>query len=508
LHRLTRSLFLRAIGVVFAAAFLSLSVQVEGLLGSQGLEGAASFLASARAALGGAAPLRVPTLFWLGASDGALVGACFAGAIAGAVLALGRAPLLASAACWVLYLSIVSVGGDFLLYQWDALLLEAGFLAILWAPRSLRLSASLPPEPSRAVLWLLRWLLFRLMFFSGWVKLASGDESWWSLTALAHHYETQPLPSWTSWYADQLPLWVQQISCAIMFAVELVLPLLIPFGRRARAIAFAGLVGLQALIAATGNYGFFNLLGVALCIPLLDDAQIAALLSAVRWRTRLTGNPSDQSAGAPAAGDEPEDRQRARLFGRIRDVAALAGLLALSTPIAASQIFGRWPSLPAPLAALHRVAGPFHLVGRYGLFAVMTTSRPEIVIEVSLDGMDWQPVVFRWKPGPLNRAPSFVEPHMPRLDWQMWFDALYVERVLGGARVGRELVTPRLVQRLLEGSAPVCSLLLAVPFGDQPPTYARWRLYDYRFTDPTERELSGDWWSRRLLYESEVLTRG
>ncbi|HZR84880.1 MAG TPA: lipase maturation factor family protein [Candidatus Binatia bacterium] len=490
--RHTRVAFLRGLGVVFAIAFVSIAVQVEGLIGENGLAPTGAFLGAAREALGGSSPLRLPTVFWLDASDRALETACGVGIAASVALAVGIAPLPALAACWLLYLSFANVGQPFLLYQWDALLLETGFLALFWAPLALRLRPL--GEPSRVVLWLFRWLVFRLMFFSGWVKLASSDRTWWSLTALEYHYETQPIPAWTSWYAHQLPAWAQKASCAATFGIELGLPFLVFAGRRARAVACAGFVALQALIAATGNYGFFNLLTVVLCIPLLDDAALAALARRLVPRRR-------------AVADVPAGARRPRGIALVRDVAVAALLLALTAPLALAQLAGRWPRALGPLALVSEAADPFHLVGHYGLFAVMTLTRPEIVVEGSDDGATWKPYVFRWKPGPLDRAPSFVEPHMPRLDWQMWFDALYFERALHGGRIGRELVTPRLVEKLLAASPPVLALLAVDPFGGAPPAQIRWQLWDYRFTDREERARTGAWWKRTLLYESQPITR-
>jgi hypothetical protein len=478
----TRRLFLRALGLAYLAAFLSLRWQVRGLIGADGLLPAAPYLARVSSTLGAAATWRLPTVFWLGASDAALHGACVAGAIAAVLLILGIAPLAMLVVLWVLYLSLVGVGQLFLSYQWDALLLETGFLAIFWAPLSWRLAAPSAARPSPIVLWLLRWLLFRLMFFSGFVKLASGDPTWWGLTALEYHYWTQPLPAWTSWYAARLPAWFQKLSCAVMFVIELALPFLIFLGRRARAVAFAGLVGLQIMIAATGNYGFFNLLAVVLCIPLLDDAQLAWL-----W-PRRTADPGRALANE-------------RTWKRGLEIVVAVVLLAMSVPVALGQVL----ELPArgmrPVAALLRVLRPFRLTSSYGLFAVMTTTRPELTIEGSRDGSTWTPYVFRWKPGPLDRAPSFVGLGMPRLDWQMWFDGLYVQRMLESDRGGANLITPVLIAKLRAGSPAVLGLLAGDPFAGTRPGELRWRLDDYRFTDAAERAATGDWWQRTLIHQ-------
>ena len=485
----TRALFLRALGVVYLAAFLSLHGQVLGLYGHDGLLPVASYLERAHAALGADAPWRVPTLLWLDASDAALRAVCAAGAASALLLILGLVPLAATLACWILYLSMCGVGQLFLGYQWDALLLEAGFLAILWSPRAWRLGAPGEREPSRIALWLVRWLLFRLMFASGFVKLASGDPAWWSLTALAVHYQTQPLPSSVSWYANELPLAVQRACCAVMFAIELVLPFLIVLGRRARLVAFAGFVALQLGIGATGNYGFFNLLTIVLCIPLLDDALLARVSLPGRWRDR-----SDPRAGAAAARGTP--RVRIALHA-----AAAALLLCLSGPLLLEQLTDRPATSMPPASLLLRKLAPLRLVSTYGLFAVMTLTRPELTIEGTVDGSSWRPYVFRWKPGPLDRRPPIVGLGMPRLDWQMWFDALHVERMLSSGGRGGNLILPALLARLRERSPSVRALLDGDPFDGTPPTALRWRLDDYRFTDGAERAATGDWWKRTLLHE-------
>lgn len=492
----TRSLFLRAVGVVYLAAFLSLRWQVLGLFGADGLLPASALLERAGEMLGpGVARwTELPTVLWLGASDAALHGACVAGAVAALLVVLGLVPLPALVVCWILYLSLVGVGQLLLSYQWDALLLETGVLAILWAPLAWRLDSADGREPSRVVLWLLRWLVFRLMFFSGFVKLASGDPTWWSLSALEVHYETQPIPSWTSWWAHQLPAFVQKASCALMFVIELVLPFLIVFGRRARLVAFVGLVLLQVAIGATGNYGFFNLLSVVLCLSLLDDGFLGRV-----WPRRFRRASAD--ARRPASRATPASARRAGRAARlVVDVAAAALLLALTMPPAVTQLTG----LPRVGLSLQRALAPFHLAGSYGLFAVMTTRRPELTIEGTADGTTWRPYVFRWKPGPLDRRPPILGLEMPRLDWQMWFDALYVERMLETGRQSRSLITPALLARLRERSPSVLALLDGDPLDGAAPIALRWRLDLYRFTNRAERAASGDWWARTLLHEQAV----
>ena len=230
---LSRWLFLRVLGCIYLIAFLSLWVQVHGLIGSKGILPADQFLTAVRQQVGMSGYHLVPTLFWLNPSDLCLHLLCAGGFVLSLVLIAGFFPTWTLVGLWAFYLSLVSVGQVFLSFQWDVLLLETGFLAIFFAPLQIRDTLSRGSQPSRAFLWLSRWLLFRLMFASGFVKLAS-DEVWRNLTALNFHYETQPLPTSIAWYVHQLPEWFQKVSVFGMFAVELVIPFLIFAPRRLR----------------------------------------------------------------------------------------------------------------------------------------------------------------------------------------------------------------------------------------------------------------------------------
>lgn len=466
-HARVRWLFLRALALVYLCAFASLWVQVEGLIGSDGILPAQELLEYVRERTGLERYRLLPTLFWISSGDGALLVLCGAGAGLSIALLLGFAPVPTSALLWVVYLSVVGVGQVFLGYQWDALLLETGLLAILLAPGGWR--PRLGREPSLASIWLLRWLLFRLMFSSGLVKLASGDPTWRHLTALDYHYWTQPLPTWIGWYAHQMPTWTHAASVALMFALELAAPLLIFAGRRGRLVAFFPLIALQALIAGTGNYAFFNLLAAALCLPLLDDAALPAWL-----RARVPAT----DAATPARRFRPQDLA-------LGAVVLPVSLMQLG---AATGVRVPWPP---PFPQLAAAVAPLASVNGYGLFAVMTTSRPEIVVEGSRDGLTWLPYEFHWKPGDSRRAPGFVAPHQPRLDWQMWFAAL--------ASCESSPWLERFLMRLREGSPPVRKLLAGDPFANDPPRLVRAVLYDYRFTDLAVRRGTGDWWKRERL---------
>ena len=467
-YRLSNALFLRLVGVCYLAAFVSLWLQVDGLIGSRGILPVQDFLEAVRTQLGGARWTLFPTFCWISGGDGFLHFLCAGGTVAALLVLLGFVPVPALLVCWAFYLSLSVAGQEFLEFQWDLLLLETGFLALWLAPpglRRLRLSLD-SPRVARA---LLLWLLFRLMFSSGLVKLASGDPNWRNLSALTYHYWTQPLPPWTAWFMDKLPFGFQKLSCAVMFAVELGAPFLILTPRRLRLAGAAAMAGLEAIIAATGNYAFFNLLTIALCLLLVDDAAFPR-----RWREAAA-----RGQGVPAA------RRPRYALGTAAAVIALVSAVEFTASLGARL---PWPGFAVSLT---RATIPFRSIGSYGLFAVMTTSRPEILVEGSADGVTWLPYEFRWKPGDVTRRPAFVAPHQPRLDWQMWFAAL-----------GRCEDNPWFIafeRRLLEGSPPVLRLLTRNPFPAAPPRYLRTTLYAYRFTDAATRRATGAWWQRQPL---------
>src|SRR5208282_5184391 len=447
-------LFLRTLGAVYLFAFASFAVQAAGLIGSHGISPVGEFLQSVREYYGGGY-WQLPTVFWLNAGDGMIKAVGIAGICLSVLLLLGVRWRIVRVVLFVLYLSLVTAGQEFMGYQWDALLLEAGFLAILLGS-------------SPVVIWLYRWLLFRLMFLSGAVKLASGDPSWRHFTALPAHYETQPLPTPLAWYMYQLPEWFQQGSVGFVFFVELIVPFLIFAPRRVRLFAARAIVVLQILILLTGNYAFFNVLTIAFCLFLVDDAFWRRVLPKVGIGAAATAHKSSGGWTRAACG-------------------AFAGLALFVGGFQVARTFGvRWSVADVVI----RSVSPLQIINSYGLFAVMTTTRPEIVIEGSNDGLTWLAYEFKYKPGELGRRPAWVAPHQPRLDWQMWFAAL------GDYQSDPWIV--RFMARLLQGSPEVLELLGRNPFPGGAPRYIRAQLYQYRFTTPAERKITGAWWSREL----------
>jgi lipase maturation factor 1 len=471
-HLLIRSLFLRALGFVYFCAFASLWIQVSGLAGQHGILPVAEFLRDAAEQLTGVQKYyQIPTLCWISPSDASLLAQCAFGTLFSLILMAGFLPAFIVPALWVLWLSLTTACRDFLGFQWENLLLESGLLAIFFAPPTLSLKSS--RRPSMFVIWLFRWLLFRLMFLSGMVKLLSGDSSWRDFTALSFHYQTQPLPTLFGWYAHDLPLSFHRIETGVMYVIELAVPFLIFAGRRGRITGAILIVLLQMGIAITGNHCYFNLLTIILCVLLCDDKIVSRLLPGI-------GRPiSPPSATTPVV--------------RIRRATLItAGTIVLLVSVAetatALQFVRRWPT---PIAELIQGVQPFRSINNYGLFAVMTKTRPEIIIEGSDDGQNWLAYEFRYKPGQLKRRLRFVAPHQPRLDWQMWFAALSSYQQ-----------NPWFVNfciRLLEGQAEVLKLLRDNPFPKKPPKYLRAVLYRYEFTTPEARRTSGEWWMREYL---------
>jgi lipase maturation factor 1 len=483
-YTLSRSIFLRLLGAVYLIAFLSLAVQILGLVGERGINPIGPYMQRVEDVLADepvwSRLVRVPTLCWFDASDWSLLWQCYGGAGLSLLLMLGIAPLPVLLVLWALYLSLSTASGVFLSFQWDTLLLEAGFLALFLAPLKWLDRPSKAVPPSWIALWLIRLLLFKLMFLSGVVKLTSGDDCWKDLTTLTYHYITQPLPAWTSWYAYHLPLWFQKVSLVVAMAIELVIPFFFFAPRNFRYLAAFSTAFLMLMIGLTGNYNFFNLLTIVLCVPLFDDRF---------WRGLMPGQWT-----APLERWEPPSRPR-RVRGLIHAAFAVV-FLYIST---LRGVNGSWPRhREKPAFATSEFANdvqqwtsPFRTINAYGLFRVMTRERPEIVIEGSNDGLNWTPYEFRWKPGDPNRRPRFVQPHQPRVDWQMWFAAL-----------GHHSRNPWLInmmRRMLQGSPEVLAFFEVNPFPDEPPKYLRAVRYQYRFSDRDAPREPGAWWSREYV---------
>ena len=416
---------------------------------------------------------KFPSLCWFSADNRFLLFLCVCGSIFSLSLTLGILAVPSLIGTWACYLSLSTVCGTFLGYQWDTLLLEVGFLAIFLAPNQLLPKFSKEVRPSKLIVWLYYWLLFRLMLSSGIVKLNSGDFTWRTLTALNFHYETQPIPNLLSWYAHHLPDWFQKLSVLSTLIIELLLPFFILAPRRIRLLALTGTVLLQVLILCTGNYCFFNLLTIALCILLLDDNHLKGFFQNY----------------VPAI---PTSTMPRSLTGFITSISIAAVIIPLSIIQMKSRVFNL--ELSEFEKRIYSWTAPYRSVNSYGLFATMTTSRPEIILEGSHDGKKWKPYEFKWKPGDLKRSPSQVAPHQPRIDWQMWFEALNYQRGQPPTFWFKSFIS-----RILEGEHTVLELLDYNPFEGSPPRFLRAVVYNYRFTSKEVRKKSGLCWKRDYL---------
>jgi predicted DCC family thiol-disulfide oxidoreductase YuxK len=458
-YDLVSFLFLRLLGLVYLSAFVSFTVQAQGLIGSHGILPVTELVDGLADRLGAQRFFLMPTVFWINDGDAAIQVVGWAGAGLSLMLVFNLFPRLTLFLLYALYLSLFYAGQAFMSFQWDTFLLETGFVAFLM---------SLATTPS---IWLARWLLFRFVFMSGVVKLLSDDPNWWNLSALSYHFLTQPLPTPLAWYAAQLPPGALKFATGGTFFVELILPFLIFCPRRLRFVSAFGILLLQGCILITGNYNWFNLQTMLLCLLLFDDAAVREILP--RRLVRLLQSRAENQA----------PRRAVTVV-----VSALAVLIVFCSLVQMDERFGGRP--PKGAQAVDNLIEPLHLVSSYGLFAVMTTKRNEIIVEGSNDGAQWREYDFLYKPGDVMRGPRWNIPHQPRLDWQMWFAALDDPRHLPWFT--------RFLERLLENEPTVTALLEKNPFPDKPPIYVRAQFYDYAYASSEEKAV-GRWWNRRLL---------
>lgn len=470
---LSTALFLRGLALIHLIAFASAYVQIDVLVGEKGVLPLAQTMELLRAHFNGPDFLQYPTLFWWSYSDTALHALCVAGMVSAVIAFIGWAPHLCFAALYVLYLSLVHAGNIFYHFQWDILLLEVTFAAVFLVPWRLQVlpAAAMPNPIFRWVLW---FTLFRLMWGSGVVK--RGDPTWLNWDALRYHFETQPLPTVLGWYAHHLPPTLLQWSVGAMFFIELAAPWGIMLPRNIRHLTALSFILLMVLIMLTGNYTYFNWLTILLSLLLVDDDAWPRCLRRLARRSGGWSLP-------------PRKRGYMWLGYALR--AAVATILFFLGTVQCVTLFRAYPSLPRWMARPLQFFSPFYLANRYGLFAVMTTRRNEIVIEGSDDGVTWKEYEFPYKPGDLSRRPMYVAPHQPRLDWQMWFAAL-------GSFQQNPWVNALLL-RLLEGSPTVGRWFSVNPFPDKPPRFIRASLYEYHFTSLSERKETGRWWRREYI---------
>jgi hypothetical protein len=489
---LTRWMFIRLIGVINLTAFGSYAVQIIQLNGSHGVMPTAELLRTLPDFDAFQRFLMMPTMAWLECSDQFLQWQTIVGSLLSVSITLGIFSGPCLALCTVLWLSLVAGGGEFTNFQSDGMLVEANLLSLFvvsWAafepPWMVKTDLCRQHLPLPAGILLLRFMIFRIMLASGLIKLASGDPYWASLTALNYHFETQPLPTPLAWYFDHLPQWVLSGFVLSMFASEIIAPLFVFGPRLLRLISAVLMAGLQVMIILTGNYTFLNYLLIVLCIPVLDDTLTGQLIPE---RARKTIRSSVQFDFVPSKAGK----------------AVVTVLASVMIFLAGSQFVNTFIRVPVMRSVLMLIA-QLHIADNYGLFAVMTVKRPEIVFEGSDDGRVWQPYVMRWKVDDPHEAPPWVAPHMPRLPWRLWFaamdlppltsaEALETQRE-GSFEVQQGWVLS-LVYRMLQGQSEVLKAFEKDPFPSKPPKYMRAWVYQYHFTDKDQRAKNGDWWWR------------
>lgn len=448
------ALYYKLLGAIYFFVFFPFVHQMQGLLGSNGILPAAHFLQAVRASMGKKAYTHVPTIFWLNCSDKALQASVFAGLCCSILLMLDMATPWMLLGLYILHLSIVTIGQDFLSFGWEMFLLEITFNSFL---------LSLTTTPNIIVWISLNLLLFRFHFQGGIVKLQSQDVNWGNLTAVAYHYQSQPIPNSVAWYAHKWPLWFHKFSTALMFFIELVVPLAMVGNAEMRLAVWVCFVGLQLMIWGTGNFSYLNHLTVVLSTILISNSYLLPFFSA------------------------PQQPLENNIW--LASLVSIVGAVLLVL-----QLGNLWNSLFKPVQFLQRWLYrlyPYHLVNRYGIFAVMTTTRYEIVIEGSDDNVEWKEYLFWHKPSELTRRPRRISPYQPRLDWQAWF--------LPFTTFQSEDWFQSFLYRLLQGKTEVLALLRENPFPSKPPALIRALIYEYEFTSFSERKQTGCWWKRTFM---------
>ena len=467
---LTRFMILRLLGFVYLIAFLCAARQILPLIGSRGLLPVQPFLQRVSEALGSRFDgfLRLPSLFWLDASDRTLALGAWAGVGLSLVVVSGYANAVLMAMLWALYMSFVHVGQDWYGYGWEIQLLETGFLAIFLCPL---LDAR--PFPRRRtpfpVLVLFRWLIFRIMIGAGLIKLR-GDPCWRNLSCLDYHYETQPIPNPFSRTLHFMPKWFQRAGVIFNHVSELASPWFAFGPRLARHLAGAILLLFQIFLICSGNLSFLNYLTIVPILACFDDSLLGRILP--RWLVRKAVLAESRAV--------PSEVQRWVVWGLV----ALVGALSIY-PVA---------NLLSGSQAMNASFNQLDLVNTYGAFGSVGKARNEIVFQgtddpTPDDSARWKEYEFVCKPGDPMRRPCIVSPYQPRIDWQIWFAAMSTPE--------RYPWTVHLIWKLLHNDPGALSLLAGNPFPEAPPRFIRARLFRYRFAPPGNP--TGAWWDRESI---------
>jgi lipase maturation factor 1 len=480
-----RWLFLRALGCIYFSAFFSLVFQIRGLIGPEGVLPANEYLQAVAHSFGYSRLWFAPTLFWLGSGPHMLVALCWVGMGASLLLAVNTWPRGMLLICFICFLSFVSAAQDFSSYQSDGMLLEAGFIALFFAPPGLHPGFGLNSPPSRASLFLLRWEWFRIYFESGVAKIVGGDPEWRHFTAMDEYYQNGPLPTWIGWYVQHLPHWFHASTVYATLALELGLAWMLFLPRRWRIVCFFIVTPWELGIILTANYTFLNYLVLTLGFLLLDDRFLLRFLPRP-WNRSFVANTTAGTKGDPAFTEPSEFHSRFNVV-KLSLIGVTLALIFYATTAELIWMFFPLPIPTAPVAALE----PFRIANRYGLFGIMTRGRYEIEFQGSEDGKTWVAYPFRYKPQDLSKPPGIYAPYQPRFDWNLWFAS-------SGSWQDYPIV-PRTEVRLLSNDKDVLTLFGNNPFPHQPPREVRVVIWQYWFTTMSEKRAQGLWWRRQFL---------
>jgi lipase maturation factor len=489
-----RWLFLRALGLIYFSAFFPLLFQIRGLIGPNGILPAGDYLQAVTQSLGHYSRLwYAPTLLWSSSGSQMLVALCWVGMVASVLVVFNLWPRGMLAICFVCFLSFVSAAQDFSGYQSDGMLLEAGFISLFFAPPGFRPGLGREHPPSRASLFLLLWEWFRIYFESGAVKLLSGDPQWRNFTAMDEYYQNGPLPTWIGWYVQHLPHWFHAGSVYATLALELGLVWMFLLPRRWRIVCFFVVTPWQIGVILTANYTFLNYLVLVLGVLLLDDefcGQFMRRFSTPKSRFLDASSPPLGSGWLGMTKSKNAHNPLRSTYNTIKLSLSSAMLLWIFYATTLEMLWMFWRSIPLPAQPIVALE-PFRVANRYGLFAVMTHGRYEIEFQGSNDGQNWVAYPFGHKPQDISQPPRIYAPYQPRLDWNLWFASL------GEWREYPIVLNTEV--RLLSGDKDVLALFAGNPFPQGPPREVRAILWQYWFTTPAEKQLTGAWWRREML---------
>ncbi|MBN2732378.1 MAG: lipase maturation factor family protein [Balneolaceae bacterium] len=454
-----RFLIQRAIGLVYLIAFINALNQFIPLLGEKGLLPLPNYLERM-------AFRKKPSLFHWHYSDRFFKGVVWTGIILSMVAVSGLSDtgpfwlsMIIWLSLWVLYMSVVNTGIIFYGFGWESMLLEAGFYMTFLGP--LHWAAPV------LVIWMIRWMLFRVEFGAGLIKIR-GDQCWRDLTCLNYHHETQPMPNPVSWFAHNLPEWFHKSETFFNHAIQLVIIWGLFFPQPVASVAACLIIFSQGYLMITGNYSWLNFLTIILAFSGFSDEIIRSVFGLL----------------PPAAAELPLS---------FEIVVILLALLIIYLSIA--PVKNMWSKRQKMNFSFNNI----HLVNTYGAFGSVTKKRYEIIIEGTrddtlTDDTTWETYSFKGKPGKPDEKPPQISPYHLRLDWQMWFAAM-------SASPQRHPWFRPLIKKLLQNDEAILSLLSGNPFPDRPPKHIRAQLYHYTFTTPNERKVSGRWWNREFVSE-------